>query len=159
MKNAAPNTRGSKPEKSTVLRNNTSLQEQVEHYKTENDILLALSNDITRVREKNDLIILFKQRIRGQFHVTHSIVTLIDYREQTYIPFLLDNEGSPIHSHERYQEMVKSHFTLNEPFAQAALMAEEPKSFVLAEIMDLPTSPAFLRVNYEKGVREILMTK
>ena len=159
MKNAAPNTRGSKPEKSTVPRNNTSLQEQVEHYKTENDILLALSNDITRVREKNDLIILFKQRIRVQFHVTHSIVTLIDYREQTYIPFLLDNEGSPIRSHERYQEMVKSHFTLNEPFAQAALMAEEPKSFVLAEIMDLPTSPAFLRVNYEKGVREILMTK
>lgn len=161
MKNAAmkEKARLAKPEKNTGLKNNPSLQEQVEHYKTENDILLALSNDITQVREKNDLIVLFKKRIKGLFHVTHSIVTLIDYKEETYIPFLLDNEGSPIRSHDRYGEMVKSHFTLNEPFAQAALSAEEPKSFVLEEIMDLPTSPAFLRVNYERGVREILMTK
>ncbi len=162
MKNAAAkeNIKGLKSEKKTSsLKSNPSLKEQIEHYKSENDILLALSNDITQVREKNDLIILFKKRIKGLFHVTHSIVTLINYEEETYIPFLLDNEGSPIRSHGRYQEMIKAHFSLNEPFAQAALHAEEPKSFVLEEIMDLPTSPAFLRVNYEKGVREILMTK
>jgi len=162
MKNAeaGENIKTSKPgKKAAGIKTDPSLQDQIKHYKDENDILLALSNDITQVREKNDLIILFKNRIKGLFHVTHSIVTLIDYKEETYIPFLLDNEGSPIRSHDRYKEMVKAHFTLNEPFAQAALQSEEPKSFVLEEIMDLPTSPAFLRVNYEKGVREILMTK
>jgi formate hydrogenlyase transcriptional activator len=125
----------------------------------ERKILLELGNDITRVRDKNDLIVLFKKRIKGLFYFTHTIVTLIDYKDETYYPFLLDNDGSPIRSHSRYQEMVQSHFSLNEPFIQAALQAEESISFLLEDVMDEPQSPAFLRVNYEKGVREILMTK
>jgi transcriptional regulator with GAF, ATPase, and Fis domain len=125
----------------------------------ERRILLELGNDITRVRDKNDLIVLFKKRIKGLFYFTHTIVTLIDYKDETYVPFLLDNEGSPIRSHPRYQEMVKSHFSLNEPFIQSVLQAEEPVSFLLEDIMAKPQSPAFLRVNYEEGVREILMTR
>lgn len=125
----------------------------------ERRILLELGNDITRVRDKNDLIVLFKKRIKGLFYFTHTIVTLIDYKDETYVPFLLDNEGSPIRSHPRYQEMVKSHFSLNEPFIQSVLQAAEPVSFMLEDIMDKPLSPAFLRVNYQKGVREILMTR
>lgn len=95
----------------------------------ERKILLDLGTDITRVREKNDLLTLFKQRIKGLFHITHTIVTLIDYKDETYTPFLLDNEGSPIRSHDRYQEMVQSRFSLNEPFIQAVLKADEPISF------------------------------
>jgi transcriptional regulator with GAF, ATPase, and Fis domain len=125
----------------------------------ERRILLELGNDITRVRDKNDLIVLFKKRIKGLFYFTHTIVTLIDHRDETYVPFLLDNDGSPIRSHPRYQEMVRSHFSLNEPFIQAVLQAEEPISFLLEDIMNKPQSPSFLRVNYEKGVKEILMTR
>jgi len=125
----------------------------------ERKVLLDLGNDITRVRDKNDLIILFKNRIKGLFYFTHTIVTLIDYKDETYIPFLLDNDGSPIRSHARYQEMVQARFSLNEPFIQAVLEADGPISFLLEDIMDQPKSPAFLRVNFEKGVREILMTR
>src|SRR5690349_10274782 len=125
----------------------------------ERKVLLELGNDITRVREKNDLLVLFKKRIKGLFYFTHTIVTLIDHKDETYIPFLLDNESSPIRSHARYQEMVRARFSLNEPFIQAVLQAEEPVSFLLEDVMDKPQSPAFLRVNYEKGVREILMTR
>src|SRR5882757_6694806 len=125
----------------------------------ERRVLLDLGNDITRVRDKNDLLTLFKQRIKGLFYISHSIVTLIDYKDETYTPFLLDNEDSPIRSHARYQEMVQFHFSLNEPFIQAVLQSEDPISFILEDIMDKPKSPPFLRVNYERGVREILMTK
>ena len=125
----------------------------------ERKVLLELGNDITRVREKNDLLILFSKRIKGLFYFTHTIVTLIDHKDETYTPFLLDHQFSPIRSHERYQEMVHAHFSLNEPFIQAVLQSEEPISFVLEDVMDKPQSPAFLRVNYEKGVQEILMAK
>lgn len=87
----------------------------------ERRVLLELGNDFTRVRDKNDLIVLFKKRIKGLFYFTHTIVTLIDYKDETYVPFLLDNEGSPIRSHPRYQEMVRAHFPLNEPFIQSVL--------------------------------------
>jgi len=125
----------------------------------ERSVLLDLGNDITRVRDKNDLITLFKKRIKASFYFTHTIVTLIDYKDETYVPFLLDNDGSPIRSHPRYQEMVQARFSLNDPFIQSVLQANDPISFLLEDIMDQPKSPAFLRVNYEKGVREILMTR
>ncbi|HEY9261059.1 sigma-54-dependent Fis family transcriptional regulator [Chitinophaga sp.] len=125
----------------------------------ERKVLLDLGNDITKVREKNDLLTLFKKRIKGLFYFTHTIVTLIDHKDETYTPFLLDNDGSPIRSHTRYKEMVASRFSLNDPFIQAVLTAEEPISFLLEEIMDKPQSPPFLRVNYEAGVRVILMTR
>jgi transcriptional regulator with GAF, ATPase, and Fis domain len=134
-----------------------SFQQQVARYKKEKDILLALSDDITKVRDKNDLIILFKKRIKGLFHITHTIVTLIDYNEGTYSPFLLDTEGSSILSHGRYKEMVQSHFSLNDPFIQSVLQSDGPCSFVLENIMDEPGSPPFLRVNYEEGIRAVLM--
>jgi formate hydrogenlyase transcriptional activator len=124
----------------------------------ERRILSDLGNDITGVRDKNDLILLFSKRIKSLFYFTHTIVTLIDAKDETYTPFLLD-ESSPIRSHAIYPELIKAHFSLDEPFIQAALRAEEPISFLLEDIMDRPQSPSFLRANYEAGVREILMTR
>lgn len=125
----------------------------------ERRILSDLGNDITGVREKNDLITLFSKRIKSLFYFTHTIVTLIDARDESYTPFLLDHESSPIRSQATYPELTKAHFSLNEPFIQAVLHAEEPISFLLEDIMDQPQSPSFLRANYEAGVKEILMTR
>jgi transcriptional regulator with GAF, ATPase, and Fis domain len=125
----------------------------------ERKMLLDLGNDITRVRDKNDLLVLFSKRIKSLFYFTHTIVTLIDYKDETYTPFLLDNQNSPIRKHAMYPELIKARFILNEPFMQAVLHADAPISFLLADIMDQPKSPSFLRVNYEEGVREILMTR
>ena len=122
-------------------------------------MLLDLGNDITKVRDRDDLLALFSRRVRSLFYFTHTIVTLIDHKDESYIPFLLDNQNSPIRDHALYPQLVKAHFPLKEPFIQAVLDSDDPVAFVLEEIMDKPLSPVFLRVNYEKGVREILMTK
>lgn len=125
----------------------------------ERQMLLDLGNDITRVRDKNDLLLLFSKRLKRYFYFTHTIVTLINEKDGTYTPFLLDNEYSPIRTHPKYTALVKARFPLNEPFIQAVLRAEGPVSFLLADVMDQPGSPVFLKVNYEEGVREILMMK
>ena len=62
-------------------------------FEQERKVLLELGNDITRVRDKNDLIILFSKRIKGLFYFTHTLVALIDYKDETYSPFLLDNKS------------------------------------------------------------------
>lgn len=125
----------------------------------ERQMLLDLGNDITRVRDKNDLLVLFSQRVKSYFYFTHTLITLIDYKDETYTPFLLDNGSSPVREHAMYPELIKARFSLNEPFIRAVLQADGPISFMLADIMHQPQSPSFLRVNYEKGVREILMTR
>ena len=125
----------------------------------ERKMLLDLGNDITSVRDRDDLLTLFSKRIRSLFYFTHTIVTLIDRRDETYTPFLLDNRHSPIRTHPLYSQLIKAHFPLDEPVIQTVLRSDEPISFVLDDIMNKPGSPVFLRVNYEAGVREILMTK
>ncbi|MGN6180596.1 MAG: sigma 54-interacting transcriptional regulator, partial [Mucilaginibacter sp.] len=125
----------------------------------ERKILSDLGNDITSVRDKNDLITLFSKRIKGLFYFTHTIITLIDEKDESYAAFLLDHESSSVRSQAIYPELIKAHFPLNEPFIQTVLHAGEPVSFLLKDIMDQPQSPSFLRANYEAGVKEILMTR
>lgn len=125
----------------------------------ERKILLELGNDLTRVRDKSDLIALFSKRLKSLYNITHAIVALIDHKDETYGAFLYDLETSPIQSHPGYKPLFGQRFTLNEPFIKKVLAADGPVSFILEEVMDQPQSPAFLRVNYEGGIREIMMTK
>lgn len=133
------------------------LHDKVASYERERKILLELSDDITRIREKNDLITLFSLRIKKLFYFTHTIVTLINHEAETYTPFLLDPEASPIRNHEDYAALTRSHFSLNEPFIQQVVNSDGPVFFRLEEIMDKPGSPKFLRANHDAGIREILM--
>ncbi|WP_342086213.1 sigma-54-dependent Fis family transcriptional regulator [Dyadobacter sp. OTU695] len=121
-------------------------------------ILLELSDDITQIRDKNDLIILFSSRIKSLFYFKHTIVTLINPERTSYRPFLLDPKSSPIQTHPIYATLVDSDFPLRGPFIEGVLDAGKPVLYWMEDVMDLPGSPTFLRVNYEGGIREILMT-
>jgi len=126
--------------------------------KKEWQLLLDLGNDITKVRNKEDLILLFAKRIRDLFYFTHTIVTLIDLRDNTYYPFLLDDKDSVINDHLEYENLLLSRFDLGDPFIESVIASEVPVSFRLDDIVDAPQSPAFLRLNHEKGIRHMLMT-
>jgi formate hydrogenlyase transcriptional activator len=126
----------------------------------ERKILLDLGSDLTRVRDKNDLITLFTKRLKGLFNFTHCIITLFDYKTETYGAFLYDISTSPINIHPKYQKLFETRYPLNEPFIQKALAAKVPVSFILEEVIkEFPKCPNYIRVNYEGGIREILMTK
>ncbi|HUP13181.1 MAG TPA: GAF domain-containing protein, partial [Niastella sp.] len=128
----------------------------------ERKILLDLGSDLTRVRDKSDLIMLFSKRLKGLFNFTHAIITIFDYKTETYGAFLYDISTSPIKIHPRYQKLFETRFPLNEPFIERALLqaAKGPVSFILEEVInDQPQCPAYIKVNYEGGIREILMTK
>lgn len=124
----------------------------------EKNILLELARDISRVREKDDLIRFISNRLKAMCHFTHTIVTLIDHSEEIYKPFLLNHESSPIRDHHEYKKLIVSKFSLDDPFIQEVLLINGAATFTLAEIKDNPKSPPFLRINYERGSREIMMT-
>lgn len=142
----------------TSINGKTTLNEHIESLEKERRILLALGDDITKIREKDDLLRFFSSRIRELYPFSHTIVTLIEQEAQTYAAFLLDHASSAIKDHPRYPDMVAGHFSLNEPFIQTVLSNNAPTAFILEDIMDAPDSPPYLRVNYEGGIREILMT-
>ena len=144
-------TKESNDQKFDALQSNDSIFD-------ESAILLDLGKDITKVREKKDLILLFSKRIKSLFYFTHITITLIDHKDKTYAGFLLDKDADAILEKESYAKLQKAHFTLNEPFIKEVLAAEDPISFMVAEVKDRPQSPHFLQVNYDGGIRELLMT-
>jgi len=137
---------------------NAAPDRRIQSLEKERRILLALGDDITRIREKDDLLRFFSSRIRELYPFSHTIVTLIEQEGQTYTPFLLDPASSAIKDHPEYPAMVAGHFSLNEPFIQTILSNNAPTAFILEDVMYEPDSPPYLRVNYEGGIREILMT-
>ncbi|WP_232825969.1 sigma 54-interacting transcriptional regulator [Chitinophaga alhagiae] len=132
--------------------------ERIASLETERRILLELGNELTKVREKTDLITIFSLKIREMFPFSHAIVTLINPDGQSYTPFLLDPDSSPIQGHELYASLVAGRFPMQEPFIERVMTSGEPTPFRMEDVMDLPGSPVFLKVNYEAGIRVILMT-
>ncbi len=138
--------------------NTARIDLRIRSLEKERRILLALGNDLTKVRDKNDLITLFSSRIRELYPFSHSLITLINHETGSYTPFLLDTVSSPVQHLEAYPSLVTTRFSLDEPFIQQVLASDGPTAFVLEDIIDAPESPAWLRFNYEGGIREILMT-
>lgn len=147
-----------KKTKSTTATGTGAIGDHITSLETEHRILLELGNEITKVREKNDLITIFSSKIRELYPFSHAIVTLIDHETQTYTPFLLDPVSSPIQTHEAYASLVAAHYPLHEPFIQQVLSNDGPTTFIMKDVMNEAGSPPFLKVNYEAGIRAIMMT-
>jgi transcriptional regulator with GAF, ATPase, and Fis domain len=135
-----------------------AFRQRIAAYEQEKSLLLALGDDITQVREKNDLISLFSSRLKGLFYFTHTIVMLIDQSSQTYAPFLLDPGSSPIKDHPEYPVLIKQVFPLDAPVINQVVDADSPLVFVLEDTLHLPDLPSFIRINYEGGIREMMIT-
>lgn len=134
------------------------LQKQVSLFERQKELFLLLSNDITKVRAKHDLVNLFSARIKPIFNFSHTIVMLIDHHNNTYSPFLLDPHGSIIKDHPEYTALTTTKFSLNEPVIGKITDTPQPLLYKLEEILTSPGLPSFVRVNYECGVKEMLVT-
>ncbi|MDJ1500312.1 sigma-54-dependent Fis family transcriptional regulator [Xanthocytophaga agilis] len=127
-------------------------------------LLLDLGNDLANIHEKRDLIVLFSERIKPLMPFTHTIITLIDCKDQTYSPFLpnqhpaASKDHSGYEDHSGYGKIVKARFPLGEPLIESVLAADGPVDFNLAGFADAAQSPPFLQVNFEKGIGHVLMT-
>jgi formate hydrogenlyase transcriptional activator len=146
------------PNKIEDIQSVDNLLKQIDAYEQEQDLLFALSTDITKVREKDDLIRLFSSRLRGMFYFLHSIVMLVDQQNKTFKPFLLNPDSSPITDHPLYPEIVKMVYPIDVPVIRDVLNSEGPITFLLDEIIKTPGIPPFIRVNYERGIKEMMIT-
>lgn len=135
------------------------LQQQIQRYKKENDILLNLSNAITMVRHKNDLVKVFSSTLKEYFYFTHAVISLINKQKGTYFPFLIDKESMHIKHRKELPSLLKMDFVIEDPFIHKAADSEAPVAFLLEEIINKPGVPAFLKVNYECGIKKAMIVK
>ncbi len=135
------------------------LREQLMLYKREKEILLTLSNDITRVRDKNDLVRVFSSRLKQYFYFTHAVISLINQQKRTYYPFLMDRGSMHIRHRSELPSLLKMQFVIDDPFISQVADPDMSASFLLDDIISKPGVPAFLKVNYECGIRKAMIVK
>ena len=138
---------------------NKPLEYQVGYYKQEKAVLLDLSDAITRVREKSDLIRIFSSKLKDLFYFTHAVISLIDKQSRTYYPFLFDIGALHIRHRNELPSLLANRYFTDDPFISMAAATDLPVSFLLDDIMNKPGIPAFLKINYETGIREAMIVK
>ena len=135
------------------------LQEQISSYETKKNILLDLSDEIIKVREKDDLIKVFSSKLKSLFYFTHAVISLIDKKNGTYYPFLYDSSAMPIKHRSELPSLLLNQYFLEDPFIAMTEGSDAPTAFLLDQIMDKPGIPAFLQVNYETGIKQAMIVK
>ena len=146
------------PNKIEDIQSVNNLLKQIDAFEQEQELLFALSTDITKVREKDDLIRLFASRLRNMFYFLHSIVMLVDQHSKTFKPFLLNPESSPIADHPQYPEIVKMVYPIDAPLVRDVIHSQGPVTYLLEQAIKIPGIPPFIKVNYERGIREVMIT-
>ncbi|HEY2349132.1 MAG TPA: sigma 54-interacting transcriptional regulator, partial [Puia sp.] len=137
---------------------NHLLREQLDRYEKEKNILLALSSDITKVREKNDLIKILSSTLKDFFEFSHVIIALIDRERNIFFPFLKDPQANPVKDRELFNTLFDSKFPLVDSAFTKLIDADVQSSFLIGEMMNEPGVPGFFKINYEHGMREGLLT-
>jgi formate hydrogenlyase transcriptional activator len=134
------------------------LQTELDAYKKEKNILLALSNDITKVREKNDLVNIFSSRLKDFFYFSHAVISLVDHEKNIFFPFLMDAQTHPIKDRDIFNSIFNMQYSFTDPVFKRILDLESPQCFMLDDVLDMPEIPSFIQLNYEYGIREVMIT-
>ena len=130
---------------------------QLDAYEKEKNILLALSSDITKVREKDDLVKIFSSRLKNFFYFSHAVVFLIDHQKNYFFPFLMDAQTHPIKDPRIFNSLFSMRYPFTDPVFSKILDMEIPHTFLLDEVIDLPGISSFIKLNYENGMREVMI--
>ena len=160
MKNTAKNgsIKGHTPKKTESHDDINSLRQQVALYKNEKDILLSLSNNIASVREKNDLIKIFSSGLKQFFQFTNAAIALIDKKNKIYFPFLFDAETHPGKNHAEFHSVITKQYSLDNPFITRLVNAAGQVSVLLEDVINDRAIPEFIKLNYETGIKNVLIT-
>ena len=133
------------------------LRTQLDAYEKQKTILLALSNEITKVRDKHDLVKIFSSRLKDFFYFSHAVVFLIDQGKNVFFPFLMDARTHPAKDPEIFNSLLAMRYPFTEPVFKKILDLESPQIILLEELLKMPAVPPFIKLNYEYGIGEVMI--
>jgi formate hydrogenlyase transcriptional activator len=129
--------------------------EELQARENEKSILLAISNDIARVRHKVDLHEILNERLRKLLPISHTLTGLVSEDGQWYSAFLLDSGSASLH-HPDYIAVTTSRYPVADGIMDVVLASDHPVVFNLEELVRRPKVPRYLRMNYDSGMREVV---
>ncbi len=102
---------------------------------SEQEILLSLTNDITSVRDKKDILKLINPKLKTLFDTDDIFICFLDAPNETLDPVL--RMGGPNRvKHQDYSGIVNSRFPIHDGFIDTILGSDEPLIVDIAKFPD-----------------------
>jgi len=131
--------------------------EQLLHVMKENEIIQAINADLSSIKERTDLLKVIHSKLKSLFDFGHHFVAILNDDDLTMTSFLRDSE-SLSKNHPRYNQVNITKYPLLDGFFNKVILSNEPIVFDLTVIRAKKDLPEYLQINYENGVRNVIMT-
>jgi formate hydrogenlyase transcriptional activator len=136
-----------------VAISNIVANEELVARENEKSILLAISNEIAAIRYKTDLSKLVNEKLKRVLPISHVLTGLISEDRQWYSAFMLDSQSAS-RNHPEYVQVTSSRYPVSDGILEYVLSSDQPIVYDLAVLMRRPAVPAYLKMNYDCGMRE-----
>ncbi|AYL96936.1 sigma 54-interacting transcriptional regulator [Mucilaginibacter celer] len=135
---------------------NIKAQEEIDNRDKEREIILSLNIDFATIREKKDLLRIIHYKLRSLFNFSHHWVATVNDDELTLSTFMQDTE-SKTKFHPKYKQVTYAKYTIADQIFNKVILASEPQVFDLEQLSARGTIPEYLQINYECGIRKVIM--
>lgn len=123
----------------------------------ETEILLSIGAAIAETREKGDLLNIVNSKLKELFDFTHSAIGVTNPDGKSFRLFLLD-PGSRSADHPDYKKVVtRPSFPFQDGVYDDSLAADLGVVLDLDKLNKKIVLPPYLRINYDRGIKESLM--
>jgi transcriptional regulator with GAF, ATPase, and Fis domain len=137
---------------------NILANEEIARREKERELLLALSIDIAAVRNNNELLGVITQRLKNILGFCHTVIATVNEDQTTVSAFLLDPDAKS-KNHPTYQDAKATKYLISDGFFDKAAATAAPVAFDLEQLTRGMVLPLYLKVNFESGVRQIIMVR
>lgn len=131
-------------------------QEEIENRNKEREIIQSLNTDFATIREKKDLLKIIHYKLKRLFNFSHQWVATVNDDELTMSTFLTDTE-SKTKFHPKYKYVTHARYSIADHIFNKVILSGEPQVFDLAQLTAREGISEYLQINYETGIRRVIM--
>jgi formate hydrogenlyase transcriptional activator len=131
-------------------------QEEIETRNKEREIIRSLNIDFATIREKKDMLKIIHYKLKSLFNFSHHWVATVNEDELTMSTFMQDAE-SRTKFHPRYKYVTTAKYPIADQVFNKVILAGEPLLFDLEQMKARAAIPEYLQINYESGIRKVVM--
>jgi transcriptional regulator with GAF, ATPase, and Fis domain len=139
----------------SVAISNILAAEEINEREAEKTILLSLSNEISLLNNRNDLLQIVNKRIKKIFSINELAIAKIDDQGKSYSAFMLDL-GEHTTSDVDFKKTTSDHYNVMDALFSQVMNSDDPIIFNVNELISLPNMPEFVHFWKKVGFQRVL---
>jgi len=139
----------------SIAISNILANEEITRQQEEKSKLLVLSDEIARMRNRDDLLRLVSAKLKALFAIEEFGILKVDDDGRTYSDFMTDL-GEAIVRDPDFEQISKAKYRVNDPVFRSIVASEEPVLLGVDRLAAEPDMPAYVGFWKHLGLRQIL---